>query len=201
MEMEIEAAADHGVNVFIYDWYWYDGRPFLENCLNDGFLKAKNRDRMKFYLMWANHDANSLWDKHLSQKQGTVIWKGAVGREEFRRVIDSYFRQPNYYRIDGTPVFQIYDLSNLAEGLSGLRRLHRPSAGAQSLRGRPPGPAAPDHGQQLERVDRDQLPGAGRSVRIRVSGNHTGSVRIAKRGRPFLGPPLALSFCLTDRCL
>ena len=40
MEMEIEAAVDHGVNVFIYDWYWYDRRPFLENCLNDGFLKA-----------------------------------------------------------------------------------------------------------------------------------------------------------------
>ena len=42
MEMEIEAAAEHGVNVFIYDWYWFDGMPYLENCLNDGFLKAKN---------------------------------------------------------------------------------------------------------------------------------------------------------------
>lgn len=41
MEMEIEAAAEHGVNVFIYDWYWFDGMPYLENCLNDGFLKAK----------------------------------------------------------------------------------------------------------------------------------------------------------------
>jgi len=37
MSMQIDAATDHGVNVFIYDWYWYDGRPFLENCLNDGF--------------------------------------------------------------------------------------------------------------------------------------------------------------------
>jgi hypothetical protein len=42
MEMQINEALDHGVKVFIYDWYWYDGRPFLENCLNDGFLKAKN---------------------------------------------------------------------------------------------------------------------------------------------------------------
>ena len=33
MEMPIEAAVRHGVNVFIYDWYWYDNRPFLENCL------------------------------------------------------------------------------------------------------------------------------------------------------------------------
>ena len=29
MEMEIACAAKHGVNVFIYDWYWYDHRPFL----------------------------------------------------------------------------------------------------------------------------------------------------------------------------
>ena len=43
MEMEIEAAAEHGVNVFIYDWYWFDGMPYLENCLNDGFLKAKKQ--------------------------------------------------------------------------------------------------------------------------------------------------------------
>jgi len=40
MQMQIDAAADHGVNVFIYDWYWYDRRPFLEGCLNDGYLKA-----------------------------------------------------------------------------------------------------------------------------------------------------------------
>ena len=86
MEMEIEAATDHGVNVFIYDWYWYDGRPFLENCLNDGFLKAKNREKMKFYLMWANHDVNHTWDIRLSWDQEDVIWKGSVDREEFEKI-------------------------------------------------------------------------------------------------------------------
>jgi len=30
MEMEIEQATRHGVNVFIFDWYWYDGRPWTE---------------------------------------------------------------------------------------------------------------------------------------------------------------------------
>ena len=40
MEMEIDAAVSHGVNVFIYDRYWYDRRPFLECCLDDGFLGA-----------------------------------------------------------------------------------------------------------------------------------------------------------------
>ena len=122
MEMEIAAAADHGVNVFIYDWYWYDHRPFLENCLNDGFLKAGNRDRMQFYLMWANHTASNLWDIRATQE--VDIWDGATDWTEYRKVVDrvirKYFTQPNYYKIDGKPVFMIYDLANLMRGLGGL---------------------------------------------------------------------------------
>ena len=37
---KIDAAVSHGVNVFIYDWYWYGGRPFLEDALDKGFLGA-----------------------------------------------------------------------------------------------------------------------------------------------------------------
>jgi len=124
MEMEISAAVDHGVNVFIYDWYWYDRRPFLENCLNDGFLKAKNNGDMKFYLMWANHDAVQLWDKRNSHDGSTVVWEGSQPPSEFRRamkrVIEKYFGLPNYYTIDGKPVFMIYDVPNLVKGLGGI---------------------------------------------------------------------------------
>lgn len=56
MEKMIDAATDHGVNVFIFDWYWYDGKPFLEESINDGFLKTRNNEKMKFYIMWANCD-------------------------------------------------------------------------------------------------------------------------------------------------
>ncbi|MBQ3748592.1 MAG: glycoside hydrolase family 99-like domain-containing protein, partial [Kiritimatiellae bacterium] len=38
VEKKIDAAVSHGVNVFIYDWYWYGGRPFLEDALDKGFL-------------------------------------------------------------------------------------------------------------------------------------------------------------------
>jgi hypothetical protein len=125
MEMQINAAADHGVNGFIYDWYWYDDRPFLEQCLDNGFLKARNNGRMKFYLMWANHDANSLWDTRLSHRsEDAVIWSGAADRRQFEniadRVIEKYFKLPNYYTIDGKSVFMIYDLNNLVKGLGGV---------------------------------------------------------------------------------
>ena len=123
MEMQIEAATRHGVNVFIYDWYWYDNRPFLEQCLNHGFLKAKNRDKMKFYLMWANHTADSMWDIRTSDRWDP-IWDGAVNREIFdnivNRTIEKYFTQPNYYTIDGKPVYMIFDICNLVRGLGGV---------------------------------------------------------------------------------
>ena len=127
MHDQIEEAVKYGVNVFIYDWYWYDNRPFLENCLDDGFLKADNREKMQFYLMWANHDANNYWNIDLSDEDGdTVIWNGAVSREVFetvvRRVISKYFSMPNYYRIDGCPVFMIYDVNNLLKGLGGIEK-------------------------------------------------------------------------------
>ena len=127
MEMEIEAAVDHGVNVFIYDWYWYDNRPFLEQCLNNGFLKAKNNNKMKFFLMWANHDANTLWDKRVAGTDGeSVIWQGKIGREQFEhiaaRITEMYFTKENYYRIDNKPVFMIYECENFVNGLGGIEQ-------------------------------------------------------------------------------
>lgn len=123
MAFQIKEALRYGVNVFIYDWYWYDRRPFLEQCLNEGFLGAPNHTDMQFYLMWANHDATFLWDKRISSHDG-VIWQGAQPPEEFRavcrRVISQYFTRPNYYKIDGCPVFMIYDVMNLMKGLGGV---------------------------------------------------------------------------------
>ncbi len=123
MEMEIEAAAAYGVNVFIYDWYWFDNRPFLEQCLNNGYLKARNNDKVKFYIMWANHTATSIWDKRTAE-MNMPIWDGAVDRAAFEtvvhRTIDNYFTHPSYYKIDGKPVYMIYDLDNLIRGLGGI---------------------------------------------------------------------------------
>jgi len=126
-EMEINAAADHGVNVFIFDWYWYDGMPFLEGHLNDGYLKARNNDRVKFYLMWANHDVNMTWDKRNAGKPNdAIIWKGSVDRDEFEvichRVIEKYFSHPSYYTVNGKPAFMIYELDKLIQGLGGVKQ-------------------------------------------------------------------------------
>ena len=39
-EREIDLAADHGIDVFLYDWYWYSGVKNMEEALEQGFLHA-----------------------------------------------------------------------------------------------------------------------------------------------------------------
>jgi hypothetical protein len=125
MERWIDAATDHGVNVFIFDWYWYDGGPFLESSLNNGFLKARNNEKMKFYVMWANHDVRrNYWNVHKYENDTSILWEGAVDKENFttlvERIIDQYFKQPNYFKIDDKPVFSVFSISNLIKSFGGL---------------------------------------------------------------------------------
>lgn len=128
MEQQIELAIAHGVNVFIYDWYWYDERPFLEQCLDEGFLKARNCEDMKFYLMWANHDANYLWDRRSASAEyrSTVIWQGKTNVDNFRvigrRWLENYFTRPNYYKVDGKPIISIYDLKNFIDTFGSVEK-------------------------------------------------------------------------------
>ena len=55
MARSIDAMADHGITAILFDWYRYNDGSFLDDCLRKGFLKAPNRNRVKFALMWANH--------------------------------------------------------------------------------------------------------------------------------------------------
>ena len=124
MERWIDAATDHGVNIFVFDWYWYDGGPFLESALNDGFLKAKNNSKMQFYIMWANHDVKrNYWNVHKYKDDTSILWNGAVDWDNYKilvdRVIKQYFNQPNYFKIDGSPVFSVFSVDKLLESFGG----------------------------------------------------------------------------------
>ena len=113
MAQKIDAAADYGIDSFIFDWYWYDNGPYLERCLEDGYLKALNNKRIKFSVMWCNHDAGG-------KRTGRY---GAVKPETFEKMTDyvvkNYFSHPSYWKIDGCPYFSIYQLFNLVKTFGG----------------------------------------------------------------------------------
>ena len=46
MAQKIDAAADNGIDAFIFDWYMYEDGPFLDRGIDQGFLKAENTERI-----------------------------------------------------------------------------------------------------------------------------------------------------------
>lgn len=129
VEQWIQEALSHGVNTFIYDWYWFkdpDGYsgPFLEDALNKGFLCAPSNRKMNFYLMYANHFVKySYWNYHKwGPDADSLLFDPRIGMEDWRkvvhRVIDQYFHLPNYVRIDGCPVFAMFDSDIFKQGFS-----------------------------------------------------------------------------------
>ena len=117
-ERQIAAAADHAIDAFIYDWYWYDNQPFLHRALEEGYLHAANRDRLKFALMWANHDWLNIFPYKRGMKH-TVLTSGLVSSEAFEAatdyMIEKYFCQPSYWRVNGGLYFSFYELMSLIQ--------------------------------------------------------------------------------------
>jgi hypothetical protein len=141
---EIDLAADHGITSFIYDWYWYDGQPFLQDGLEKGFLAAPNTDRLNFSLMWANHNWLNLFPTQPNEKP-PLLASGSVSPDDFERltdyVIENYFSRPNYLKIDGAPFFSIYEIGAFIAGMGGLAQA---KAGLESFRAKTKARGFPD---------------------------------------------------------
>jgi hypothetical protein len=124
MAQKIAVAADHGVDAFIFCWYYYnesdsglaggawDGSKYLYQALEEGFMAAPNNDQIQFGIMWCNHN---LGDKV----------KGAVTPETFEQltdyVIEHYFKHPSYWKINGCPYFSIYEVNTFLQTFGGDR--------------------------------------------------------------------------------
>ena len=129
VEKWINTALKYGVNTFIYDWYWYNAPdgwsgPYLEDALDKGFLGAPSNRKMNFYLMYANHDVKySYWNYHKwGADADSLLFNPRVGMEDWKkivhRVITQYFHLPNYVKIDGCPVFAMFNSGIFIQGFS-----------------------------------------------------------------------------------
>jgi hypothetical protein len=96
-DWHIRWAVEHGISFFAFDWYYHyeHGESREHNrALNEGFLRARYRDRMKFCMMWCNENRDERYTEGHMLKLATVL-------------AGQYFRQPNPLRIDGDNVLII----------------------------------------------------------------------------------------------
>jgi hypothetical protein len=128
MARKAAAASAHGLEAFVFDWYWYEGRPAFHGALDKGFL-GTGQTKLKFALMWANHDWISMHPVNLWQARTgkvEVLFPGTVSEDEFlrmcRHVIERYFLNENYWRVGGKPYFSIYNLSDLLGSFGSVAR-------------------------------------------------------------------------------
>lgn len=125
---KIDAAANHAINYFIFDWYWFNGKPFLNGALDHGYLGATNRGRLKFCLMWANQNWVNLHPARLHMPYQTLFVE-SVDSAQFEaittHIIAHYFSIPTYWKVDGAPYFSIYDLKSFLKGLGGINKAKR----------------------------------------------------------------------------
>ncbi|NMB35867.1 MAG: hypothetical protein GX989_06235 [Firmicutes bacterium] len=103
MERQIDLAADNGVDFFLFCWYWKDNKgPINVKAIENDhhhksmelFMKAKNRHRIKYSLLIANHGGFEILGKE--------NWKDAT------RYWSKYFKDPQYMTVDGKPLLVLF---------------------------------------------------------------------------------------------
>jgi hypothetical protein len=123
---EIDLAASHGIDAWMIDWYWHEGTQFYHEQLENGFLNATNRSKLKFAVMWANHDWKNVYPAR-SPEQAAILLPQVHTLVDFANVAnycaEHYFSEPNYLRIDNAPVFALFDAGKVVQqlGVDGLR--------------------------------------------------------------------------------
>lgn len=103
-DWHIKWALEHGVSFFAFDFYTSEGSQMLEMALDEGFLRAKHIDRVKFCLNWCNH-----------------VPASEMTAEEFERfgdlVIRKYLTHPSYLRLHNKPVVMILSGAGFVKNL------------------------------------------------------------------------------------
>jgi len=102
-DWHIKWAVEHGVDFFIYDWYWIRGNQMLTHGL-DAYFKSRYHDRLKFCLLWANHNPPGT-SSEADLLAVTRFW------------IEDYFRRPEYKTVEGKPLVAIFAPGSLREDM------------------------------------------------------------------------------------
>lgn len=122
MARQIDTAADHGITVFIFDWYWYNGVQILQRPVEETLPKTPNRKRIKYALMWANHTWANVFPLAYNQTAQPML-PIRHSAEDFQRMmahcIKVHFRQPNYWRVNGALYFSLFQPAEFINQLGG----------------------------------------------------------------------------------
>ncbi len=114
-DWHIKWALEHGLSFFAFDWYWNAGEKRLARTLEQGFLKAKYANEMKFCIHWCNHALD--WKR--DGKPAPLDFSKPALLQMTEYLAENYFKRPNYLTVDGHPVFMAFVPAALVQANGG----------------------------------------------------------------------------------
>lgn len=109
-DWETKWMAEHGIDFRMYCWFGTNGTPTGDVGLPDlaeGFHYSKYKSNMKYCIMYENYSSNMKYGMDELENILIPAW------------IESYFKDPQYLKIDNKPVISVYSLDRFLVQLGG----------------------------------------------------------------------------------
>lgn len=110
----VALAMRHGVDAFVYGFFWCRGKRVFQDGLDRGLLGSASGQRVPFAVMWANRMPRRVLPVRRSDV--AVIDPSRLVSsdvDDFVALIaylaERYFQRENYVCVDGNPYFSIFD--------------------------------------------------------------------------------------------
>jgi lipopolysaccharide biosynthesis protein len=116
---QAELAAEYGLNGFCYYHYWFKGRRILNTPFDE--VLESGKPNFPFCLCWANESWRRNWDG----RTGEILIEQEYSAEddiEHIRWLSRAFQDKRYIRVNGKPLFLVYNAGNLPDPLATTTR-------------------------------------------------------------------------------
>ncbi len=113
-EAQAALARDAGIEAFCYWHYWFGGgRRILERPFEE--VLASGRPDFPFCLCWANESWTGIWHGAPGRLLIEQTYPGAADHAAHFETLLPAFRDERYLKVDGRPVFLVYNPAKLPE--------------------------------------------------------------------------------------
>lgn len=130
-EQQMDLASAHGVEGFMYYYYWFAGKRLLSMPIDKLHAGTVNKP---FCIMWANENWTRRWDGRTSDVLMGQDY-AEVPATEFIDDVLHFLADPRYLRVEGRPVLAVYRVGQIPDfpAVAGVWRKRAADAGIGDL--------------------------------------------------------------------
>jgi len=105
-EAQAALARQYGVEGFCYYHYWFAGKQILERPFNE--VLSSGKPDLPFCLCWANQTWTGIWHGAPNRVLIEQTYPGEADHRAHFETLLPAFRDPRHIRVDGKPLFVLY---------------------------------------------------------------------------------------------